>query len=86
MAIVYGCTALALCFCPSWCGPCKVLKPRIEKVVEAKGDKVHLAKVNVDDHGELAMEYGVSFAKPPQVHNEEIFEKQGTDYRYECAS
>ena len=44
----------------SWCGPCKILKPRLEKVIEAKGGKVHLAKVNVDDHGELAMEYGVS--------------------------
>jgi len=35
-------------FFATWCGPCEVLGPIIEKVVENFSDKVVLAKVNVD--------------------------------------
>ncbi|XP_076337261.1 thioredoxin, mitochondrial-like [Tachypleus tridentatus] len=47
-------------FHATWCGPCKLLGPRLEKLVDSKGDKVHLAKVDIDNLAELAMEYGVS--------------------------
>lgn len=43
----------------SWCGPCKQLGPRLESMVDTRGGKVLLAKVDVDDLGELAMDYGV---------------------------
>src|SRR4051794_28620384 len=33
-----------------WCGPCKTLGPIIEKVVDATGGKVVLAKINVDEN------------------------------------
>jgi thioredoxin 1 len=35
-------------FFATWCGPCEVLGPIIEKVVESFSDKVVLTKVNVD--------------------------------------
>jgi len=35
-------------FFATWCGPCEVLGPIIEKVAENLSDKVVLAKVNVD--------------------------------------
>ncbi|XP_071814157.1 thioredoxin, mitochondrial-like isoform X3 [Apostichopus japonicus] len=47
-------------FHASWCGPCKVLAPRLTKALESVGDKVNLAKVDVDDNADLAMEYKVS--------------------------
>ena len=43
-----------------WCGPCKLLEPRLEVSVGRKGDKVHLAKVDVDEQEDLAAKYEIS--------------------------
>lgn len=43
-----------------WCAPCKSLAPILSKVVASRGDKVDLAKVNIDSHQELAIQYGVA--------------------------
>ncbi|KAB0400360.1 hypothetical protein E2I00_010456, partial [Balaenoptera physalus] len=40
-----------------WCGPCKILGPRLEKVVAKQHGKVVMAKVDIDDHTDLAIEY-----------------------------
>lgn len=45
----------------SWCGPCKILGPRLESIL-ADNKKVHLAKINVDDNDLLAEKYEVSAA------------------------
>ena len=42
-----------------WCGPCKTLGPIIERVVEATGGAVELAKVNVDENPLIAQSFGV---------------------------
>ena len=46
-------------FWAPWCGPCKMLGPVIEQLAEEYEGKVKVGKVNVDDEGELAMEYGI---------------------------
>ncbi len=46
-------------FWAPWCGPCKMLGPILEKVAEELGDKVQVAKVNVDDSPKLAQKFGV---------------------------
>jgi len=43
-----------------WCGPCKILEPRLNDVVAGANNKVHLAKVDVDELDGLALKYEVS--------------------------
>ncbi|KYO36391.1 FAD-dependent oxidoreductase domain-containing protein 2 isoform B [Alligator mississippiensis] len=47
-------------FHAQWCGPCKILGPRLEKMVAKQQGKVLMAKVDIDDHTDLAIEYEVS--------------------------
>jgi putative thioredoxin len=42
-----------------WCGPCRTLGPIIEKVVDATGGKVVLAKVNVDENPSVSAAFRV---------------------------
>jgi len=46
-------------FWAPWCGPCKQLTPIIEAVVKAAGGRVKLAKMNIDDHPEVAGQLGI---------------------------
>jgi len=46
-------------FWAPWCGPCKSLKPVLEKLAAEYGGKFLLAKINSDDNQELAERYGV---------------------------
>ncbi|XP_076809943.1 putative thioredoxin-2 [Clavelina lepadiformis] len=46
-------------FHAEWCGPCKQLGPSLEREVASRDQKVMLAKVDVDDHGDIAMEYKI---------------------------
>jgi putative thioredoxin len=44
-------------FYATWCGPCQMLKPILEKI--AQEYDVVVAKVNIDDNQSLAHDYGV---------------------------
>jgi putative thioredoxin len=46
-------------FWAPWCGPCKTLKPILEKLAAEYGGKFRLAKVNADDNQALSQQYGV---------------------------
>ncbi len=46
-------------FFASWCGPCKMLAPILEKLEPEYKGKVDIYKVNIDDQNGLAQEYRV---------------------------
>ena len=46
-------------FYADWCGPCKMLAPVLDDLADEVTD-VKIAKVNVDDSKELAIQFGVS--------------------------
>jgi len=46
-------------FWAPWCGPCQMLTPILEEIANDMGEGVKIAKVNVDEHQQLAAKYGV---------------------------
>ncbi|RZF48206.1 hypothetical protein LSTR_LSTR006173 [Laodelphax striatellus] len=46
-------------FFATWCNPCKALAPRLESVIAETNGKVDLAKVDIDEHSDLALDYDV---------------------------
>lgn len=42
-----------------WCGPCQMQGPVVEEAAKALEGKLKVAKLNVDEEGELAQKYSV---------------------------
>lgn len=46
-------------FWAEWCPPCRALTPMLEQLDKEHGDKVTVAKLNVDENPEISQKYRV---------------------------
>jgi thioredoxin 1 len=46
-------------FWAPWCGPCKMIAPVLEEIDIEMGDRIKIAKLNVDDNPETTVQFGV---------------------------
>jgi thioredoxin 1 len=52
-------TPVVVDFWAEWCGPCKQIGPALEEIAGEMGDKVRIAKVNIDENPSAPTRYGV---------------------------
>jgi thioredoxin 1 len=50
--------AIVVDFWAEWCGPCKMIAPILEEIASENGT-ITVAKLNVDDHPDLARRFDV---------------------------
>ncbi len=46
-------------FWATWCGPCRMIAPAVEAIANEREGSVKVGKVNVDEEGALAMQFGI---------------------------
>ncbi len=46
-------------FWAEWCGPCKMIGPSLEELSEELGEKLTIAKLNIDENPDAPGQYGV---------------------------
>ncbi|HRH06694.1 MAG TPA: thioredoxin [Burkholderiaceae bacterium] len=58
-AVLQSSTPVLVDFWAEWCGPCKTIAPILDELAQTYGDKIQIAKVNVDENRDIPAKFGI---------------------------
>jgi thioredoxin 1 len=75
-ALINGDKPVLVDFWAEWCGPCRMVGPIVEEIAGEYADKMSVAKLNVDDNPQTAMQYDVMSIPTMIVYQDGVEKKR----------
>jgi len=57
--VLQSATPVLVDYWAEWCGPCKMIAPVLDEIASEYGDRLKVAKLNIDDNPQTPPKYGI---------------------------
>lgn len=57
--VLESATPVLVDYWAEWCGPCKAIAPILDEAAKEYGDRLRIAKLNVDENREVPAKFGI---------------------------
>ncbi len=57
--VIQQSTPVLVDFWAEWCGPCKMIAPILNEIADEYGDRLRVAKLNIDENPNTPPRYGI---------------------------